>query len=159
MNAQLGAGNLDALAGVFPQLVVPYLDYTTASSLHRALGHIRKKVALHDRTIKIAVLGSVTTNQLVSLLDLFLCAGRIGAEFYQAEYGMLEEEFLDPDSGLHRFRPDFVHIATTWRNLGCRPELADSREEVDRKIEAEVQRLDVSVANRARSTGMSDSPE
>ncbi len=140
VNAQSGEGNLDQLAAVFPQLVVPYLDYTTACCLHRALSHIRKTTALYDRKIRIAVLGSVTTNQLVLLLDLFLCAGRIDAEFYQADYGTFEQEFLDPDSGLHRFRPDFVHVATTWRDLRCRPELADSRQEVDRKIEAEVSR-------------------
>ena len=140
VNAQLNAGNVDQLAVILPHFIVPYLDYTTASSLHRALSQLRKKTVLHDRMIKVAVVGSFTTNQLVSLLDLFLWAGGISAEFYQAEYGTLQQEFLDPDSGLHHFRPDFVHVATTWRDLGYRPELTDSRQEVDRKIEAEVSR-------------------
>ena len=140
MNAQLNVGNVDQLAVILPHFIVPYLDYTTAISLHRALSQFRKKTILHDRTIKVAVVGSFTTNQLVLLLDLFLYAGRIGAEFYQAEYGTLQQEFLDP-IGLHHFRPDLVHVATTGRvpnNSGPSP--TDSRQEVDRKIEGQVLR-------------------
>jgi FkbH-like protein len=137
IKAELKAGNTDRLADVFPRLLIPSLDYTTAHALHRVLGQLRQMARLHDRTAKIAVLGGFTTHQLVSLLELFLSVGRVGAEIYEAEYGALRQEILDPDSGLYRSRPDFVFIATTWRDLGHRPELSDDRAEVRRKVEAE----------------------
>ena len=59
------------------------------------------------------------------------------AEIYEADYGTLRQEILDPDSGLYRSRPDFLVVATTWRDLGHRPELSDDRGVVARKVEAE----------------------
>src|SRR5262249_12092565 len=38
----------------------------------------------------------------------------------------------------HQFRPEFVLLATTWRDIGHRPEMTDDRAAVARKIEAEV---------------------
>src|ERR1700683_3358808 len=105
----LKAGNVSRVAEVFPRLVIPELDYTTAISLHRILKKI-KSACPPARTTRIAVLGSMTTHQLVDLLDLYLQAGRIAAEFYESDYGTLNQEFLDPTSGLHQFQPDLVLI-------------------------------------------------
>jgi FkbH-like protein len=138
MRAELKAGNADPVADILPRLIVPGLDYTTANSLHRMLGQLRRGARPHDRTARIAVLGGFTTHQLADLLDLYLAAGRIGAEIYEADYGTIRQEILDPDSGLYRFRPDFLVIATTWRDLGNRPSLTDDRAEARRKVEAEV---------------------
>ena len=137
IKAELKAGNIDVLRDVFPRLLTPGLDYTTANALHHLLGQLGQKARLHDRTARIAVLGTFTTHQLVSLLELFLAAGRVGVEIYEADYGTLRQEILDPDSGLYGSRPDFVVVATTWRDLGHRPEPSDDRAEVRRKVEAE----------------------
>ena len=45
---------------------------------------------------------------------------------------------LIPGSGLYRFHPDFVVLATTWRDLGHRPTTADDRFETLRKVDAEL---------------------
>jgi FkbH-like protein len=137
LKAELKAGNVDRVAEVFPRLVIPELDYTTAISLHRVLKKI-KSARPPGRTTKIAVLGSMTTHQLVDLLDLYLQAGRIAAEFYESDYGTLNQEFLDPTSGLHQFQPDLVLIFTSWRDLQSTPEVNNSREEVQRKVDAEI---------------------
>jgi FkbH-like protein len=137
LKGELKAGNVDRVAEVFPRLVVPELDYTTAISLYRVLKKI-KSTRAPSRTIRIAVLGSMTTHQLLDLLDLYLQAGRIAAEFYESDYGTLNQEFLDPTSGLHQFQPDLVLIFTSWRDLKLTPELNDSREEVRRKVDAEI---------------------
>ena len=136
--AELKAGNTARLAEVLPSLLPAGLDYTTATSLVRTLSQLRQKVPVGGRNVKVAVLGTFTTHQLVSLLDLFLCAGRVTAEIYEAEYGTLRQEFLDPDSGLYRFRPEVVILATTWRDLGHLPELTDDRAAVQGKVEAEL---------------------
>jgi FkbH-like protein len=138
LKAELKAGNVDQLAELFPRLVIPDLDYTTANSLYRVLKQIRSARPSADRTPRIAVLGSMTTRQLVDLLDLYLQSGRIAAEFYESDYGTIHQEFLDPSSGLYQFRPDFVLIVTSWRDLKVRPEFNDSREDVRRKVDSEV---------------------
>jgi len=42
---------------------------------------------------------------------------RIRAEFYQGPYGAIEQEILDPHSGLARFGPDIVLLIENWRDL------------------------------------------
>jgi FkbH-like protein len=138
IKGELKAGNAQAVWDVFPKLIVPDLDYTTASSFSRILKQLRKTERGGERVSKIAILGGSTTHQLVDLLDLWLCASRIRGEIYEADYGVMRQEILDPSSGLHEFRPDFVIIASGFRDLGRRPELTDDRAEADRKVEAEV---------------------
>lgn len=84
------------------------------------------------------MLGGFTTHQLVTLLELYLRAGRVEPEIYEADYGTFRQELLDPTSALHEFRPEFIILATSWRDLGHRPELGDDRDEVRRKVEAEL---------------------
>jgi FkbH-like protein len=138
LKARLAAGHADQIADLFPRLVIPGLDYTTANSLHRTLKRIRSLHESSGRSTKIAVLGSSTTHQLVEMIDLYLQAGRINAHFYEADYGTLYQEFLDPGSGLHRFHPDLVLILVSWRDLKERPAMGDGAEEVRRKVQAEV---------------------
>ncbi|MBL9202644.1 MAG: HAD family hydrolase [Opitutaceae bacterium] len=70
------------------------------------------------------MLGSFTTTQLVALLDLFLFAAGIEAEFHEGDYGVFRQEVLDPGSGLYAFKPQVLFLATTRRDLGCGANLA-----------------------------------
>jgi FkbH-like protein len=135
---ELRAGNLQGVAETFPRLLIPGLDYTTATSLHRILNQLRAGGHAPERRTRIAVLGSATTHQLVDFLDLYLHAGGVEAELYEADYGTITQEILDPTSGLRHFAPTFVIICTTWRDLRSRPLLTDDAAEVARKVEAEV---------------------
>jgi FkbH-like protein len=138
IKADLKAGNVKALATDLPRLIDPGLDYTTANLMHRQLGQLRKKIELKERKTKVAFLGSFTIKPLADLLDLFLFARRVGLDLYEADYGTFRQEILDPDSGLHRFRPEFLILATTWRDLGRRPDVSDDREVVEQKVKGEV---------------------
>ena len=91
-----------------------------------------------NRAVKIAMLGGFTTHQLVTLLDLYLCAERIAPEIYEADYGIFRQELIDPESELYRFRPEFIILATSWRDLGHHPHLGDDRATVQRKVEEEL---------------------
>ena len=57
--------------------------------------------------------GKLYDSPACSLLDLYLRAGSVGAEVYEADYGTFRQELLDPESELYRFRPDFFVLATT----------------------------------------------
>lgn len=134
-----GETSLEQLAGLFPRVVLPDLDYTTATALVRTLGRLRKQLPPRTGGPRIAVVGSFTTHQLVELFDLYLHGGGVDPVLYEASYGTLHQELLDPESGLHRFRPDFVVILTTWRDLGHRPLMTDDRAAVDAKVRAAVE--------------------
>jgi len=134
----LKEGQVDQVKTLFPRLALPGLDYTTATSLVKLLGRLRAQAPTPENALRLAVVGGFTTHQLVGLIDLFLYAGGIDAQIYEADYGTLHQEFLDPHSGLSQFRPDHVVILTTWRNLGHKPELTDDRAAVQAKVDAEV---------------------
>src|ERR1700744_3106428 len=121
LKAQVADGHAERVAKLIPRVVVPDIDYTTAVSLHRLLKRVRSLRPPGEYQARIAVLGSMTTHQLVDLLDLNLQAGRIYAQFYEADFGTLHQEFLDSSSGLHQFRPNFILLVTSWRDLKARP--------------------------------------
>jgi FkbH-like protein len=138
LKAEIQAGNAAQVADVFPRLILQGLDYTLATSLHRVLKKLRSVHPGSDRKVRIAVLGTMTTHQLVDLLDLHLQAGRIAAQFYEAEYSTINQEFLDPESGLHRFQPQFILIVTSWRDLKHRPGVRAGRAELRAAVDAEL---------------------
>ncbi len=138
LKAKAEEGAWDDLAELLPRLIVPGLDYTSALSLHRMAKQVGDRVRARNRRVKIAVLGSFTTHQLVTLLDLYLRAGRVEAEIHEADYGIFRQEMLDPESELYQFRPEFIILATSWRDLGHRPVLSDDRADVQRKVDAEL---------------------
>lgn len=79
---------------------------------------------------KIAVLGGSTTNGIVDILDLFLLYNGIDAEFYQSEYNQYWQDAMFGRE-LREFKPDFVFIHTSNRNIAAYPEMAMKKEDVD----------------------------
>ncbi len=134
----MAAERWEALAVALPRFIVSGLDYTSALALRRVVNKVSQKARMHDRQTKIAVLGSFTTHQLVWLLELYLQAARVKSEIYEADYGTFRQEIFDPTSELYRFQPDFVVVATTWRDLGHRPNAGDDRALAQQKVEAEL---------------------
>jgi FkbH-like protein len=126
-----------AACGVALQRVIsPNLDYTTALALHR----IKRKVANNVKfstKVRVAVLGSFTTDQLTQLLDLYLFAAGLDAEIYEADYGLVRQEILDPTSTLYEFKPSFIILATNWRDLSRCPNLTDNDETARACVDSE----------------------
>jgi FkbH-like protein len=136
--SEMAAGRWESLSLSLPRFISGGLDYTSAIALHRVMRRVAQKAKTHDRKTKIAMLGSFTTHQLVTLLELYLQSGRVEAEIYEADYGVFRQEIIDPSSELYRFQPDFIVVATTWRDLGHRPDPADDRAIIAQKVEAEL---------------------
>jgi FkbH-like protein len=133
----LREGNVAAAEAALRRAVLPTLDYTSAQSLCRICAQIRERKATTATKTRLAVLGSFTTKQLVSLIDLYLFAAGINAELYEADYGVFRQEILDPGSALYEFQPQIVFLATSWRDLVIRPKMSDGREQVARMVESE----------------------
>ncbi len=80
-----------------------------------------KKALLADGTQriekKIAVLGGSTTNDIVSVLELFLLDNGIQPTFYQSEYAQYWQDAMFENPELEAFAPDLIFIHTTSRNI------------------------------------------
>src|SRR5579863_1472770 len=77
------------------------------------------------RELRIAVLGGVTTNEVVDLLELLLLDSGFRPVFYQSEYNRyFEDAVLEPEQ-LVAFRPEIVYVHTHWMNVR-QPALAAS---------------------------------
>lgn len=130
------AGCLDEAVAALRSVVLPTMDYTSAQSLLRVFKQLLGRVQSRHK-IKLAVTGSFTTSQLVSLIQLHLFAAGIDADIYEADYGVFRQEILDSSSGLYAFTPQVLFLATTWRDLAHRPESASDLAEEARRLEAE----------------------
>lgn len=74
-------------------------------------------VASNVRQCRIAILGSSTTSLLVPVLRALCLRDRITAEIYEAPYGSIDQEILDPASGLAAFKPSIIWFVSHWRDL------------------------------------------
>ncbi len=79
------------------------------------------RIAEHDRSylrsVRIAMLGNSTTAFFTAVLRTLSFRDRIAVEFYEGAYGSQQQEVLDPESGLARFRPSIVILPLSWRDL------------------------------------------
>lgn len=99
-----------------------------------------KKQLLSDSSTrikkKIAVLGGSTTNDIVSVMELFLLNFGIEPEFYQSEYNKFYEDAVFGSPELDSFKPDLIYIHTTSRNLTIVPESpAETPEQIQDKLD------------------------
>jgi FkbH-like protein len=120
------------------RLVSPDLEYSAAEAFSRIYQSLKKS---HPPASvkKLAILGSFTTHQLAALIELYLFAAGISVEVYEADYGILQQEILDPTSRLHEIGADILYLAPSRRSLGHRPSLGDSPARVDELVHQEVQ--------------------
>ncbi len=86
---------------------------------------------------KIAVLGGSTTSVIVQVLELFLLNYGIRPSFYESEYNQYYQDGMFPNPELESFAPDIVYICTGNRNIEVYPGMADSKEAVDKLLDAE----------------------
>ena len=100
---------------------------------------LRKRKALKKQLLadnsqrihkKIAVLGGSTTNDIISMMELFLLNFGIEPEFYQSEYNKFYEDAVFGNPELDSFSPDIIFIHTTSRNLSLLPESPADRKSV-----------------------------
>jgi FkbH-like protein len=71
---------------------------------------------------RIAVLGGSTTNDIVSMMELFLLNQGIAPTFYQSEYARYWQDAMFPNPELEAFHPDLIFLHTSTRNLTEFPE-------------------------------------
>jgi len=87
---------------------------------------------------RIAILGGSTTAEIRDILEIFLLEGGIEPEFYESDYNQYYKELAFDNDQLNRFAPDVIFIHTTGVNIQDYPSLSDTREDVQKKLDAEL---------------------
>lgn len=90
---------------------------------------------------KIAVLGGSTTDDIVSVLELFLLDMGFECKFYQSEYGQFWQDAVFSNEELDSFAPDLVYIHTSLRNLSFLPTPRSNEQEIEQGLNAELDKL------------------
>lgn len=87
---------------------------------------------------RIAVLGGSTTHDIIRMLELFLLNYGIEPEFYESEYAQYWQDAMFDNEELVQFRPDLIYIHTTGRNITFFPDMEDSLQGIEDKLEAQM---------------------
>jgi FkbH-like protein len=66
---------------------------------------------------KLALLGDCSTQHLAPLLKALFAREDVAVELYEAPFGAIRQETLDPASGLYAFKPDAIAILSDARAL------------------------------------------
>ncbi len=97
----------------------PALSHLSVEELLRKQKRLRRQFLANQngpRELRIAVLGGVTTDEVVGLLELLLLDGGFRPVFYQSEYNRYFEDAVLEPGKLAEFRPEIVYIHTHWMN-------------------------------------------
>ena len=87
---------------------------------------------------KIAVLGGSTTNAIVDQLELFLLWQGIQPTFYQSEYNQYWQDAMFGRE-LREFKPDFIFIHTSNRNISPFPEMGMKADEIAKLVSIQLE--------------------
>jgi FkbH-like protein len=93
------------------------------------------------QSIRIAVLGGSTTNELVDLLELWLLENGFRPAFHQSEYGRYYDDAVHDSAALVAFRPDIVYVHTSVLNIRGFAPLESTHAEADECVRTEFNRF------------------
>ena len=77
-------------------------------------------------TVRLAVLGAVTTSPLVEFACHLLEVSGVGCQLFVGEYDNYVSELVDPTSPLYAFEPDTIVLFPSSRHVQCPQNLTDS---------------------------------
>jgi len=103
---------------VLRELASSRMEFAQVGKLDRVLGRAACGETLPGlERVRLAILGSATTSHLPSGIRVAGLRRGLQIEVYEAPYGMYWQEIMDPESGLHSFRPDVILLALGARHL------------------------------------------
>ena len=99
----------------------------------------RNSISYVDK--RIAILSGSTTDDVKNILELFLLYAGIKPVFYQSEYNKFYEDAVWGNPELDEFKPEIIIIFTSMVNILNVPQLGDSAETVQEKLQEEAVRF------------------
>lgn len=92
-----------------------------------------------ESLLRLAILGSYTTQPIVTAARCALLAEGVLADIYEAPFGAYLQEILSPDSSFYAFCPDAVVIATHLSAISSLPGISATKEDVEDTLDREVE--------------------
>lgn len=83
----------------------------------------------------IAILGGVMTNDIKSVLELFLLNNGIKPNFYESQYNRFFEDGMFENEELKEFKPDIIYLCTSIRNIVDFPDISDDKAIIEQKLD------------------------
>jgi FkbH-like protein len=93
------------------------------------------------RPIRIAILGGGTTQELATLLDLYLLESGFLPTIHQSDYGRYETDAVHTPESLIAFGPDLVYLHTSVRDIRSFPPLQSTESDLAGHVSAELLRF------------------
>jgi FkbH-like protein len=133
--ALAGCGRHEDAAGQLRLALAQPVRYPFFARAEKLIAKISGAEISTLRSCRIAILGSSTTSLVAPVLSALCLRDRVKADIYQGLYGAIQQETLDPNSGLALFRPDIVLVVMHWRDLHLDAVSASEDETVERVVE------------------------
>lgn len=92
-----------------------------------------------DSVLRLAILGSYTTQPIATAARCALLAEGVLADIYEAPFGAYLQEILSPSSSFYAFSPDAVVIATHLSAISSLPGISAPKEDVEDTLDREVE--------------------
>lgn len=129
---------MNELLQTLRSLNLPQTDYIELLKWARRID--KQGLAFEDAPrLKVAVIGSKNTQFFTQILKVALMNQGIQPELYEGEYDSIRYELLSQDSGIRRFKPDFLILLPDASDLKARPQILDDEAKVDALVESVVQ--------------------
>ena len=90
------------------------LDFVQTTRLDRSAQRLLNHESMATQGVtplRLALLGSSTLKHLVPAVRVAAYRRKLWLDVFEGDYGMYLQEFLNPNSALHTFKPNFVVIA------------------------------------------------
>jgi FkbH-like protein len=119
------------------------IEPLTLDAALRSRKRLRRTLAARESltALKIAVLGGVTTNELVDFLELHLLAAGFAPTFYQSEYNKYYEDAVLDTERLVAFKPNLVYVHTHGLNISRFPSIGATEADLRQRVEEELGRF------------------
>lgn len=89
------------------------------------------------KALRVAVIGSKTLTQLTWLLTLNLLGSGFLVDLYESDYGVFQQEILNPQSGLYIHQPQVLFALTDYRDILNYPDMMQQAHDVETVVEQE----------------------
>jgi FkbH-like protein len=97
--------------------------------------------ALSEKPVRLAILGSSTLTHLLPAIRVAGLRRRMWVDVYENDYGQYWQELADPNSGLHRFKPNVVLLALDAQHLASGIGAGSSAADVEAALKGTGERI------------------
>lgn len=110
------------------------LDVAYLQRRHKKLRRSLKQ-SVSGNSLRLAILGGSTTNEVANYIELFLLNEGVNVEIYQSDYDQYFQEAVFENRALEDFSPEYIYIHTSCMNITQWPAFSDDQKRVDEKLE------------------------